>query len=176
MFSRIALLPALVPLIACALFSPEVPVDARPDDFSLRYYWSEGSLPPPYHYAFTIALAADGAGTVTMTPDYPGPEVPVWTETFVLDAAALDAFYSQLVAAGAFSTDWREEDEPPVGGSHYTIELTANGEVVTIPHFVVAGQAAAQGDISDAIVAAVPQTVWDTLEAQRQAYVEENGG
>ena len=50
-----------------------------------------------------------------MAPDYPGEGVPVWTETFTVEPAALDAFYSQLVAAGAFSVPWREEDQPPVG-------------------------------------------------------------
>ena len=148
----------------------------RPPDFGLRYDWYEGSLPPPYHYEDSIAVTPDGTGTVTMTPDYPGPDVPVWTENFALDTTALDALYDQLLAQGAFTTQWREEDDPPVGGSHFTMDITANGQTVTIPHFVVASQAAAQGDISDTIVAVVPQAVWDTLEAQRQQYVEENGG
>jgi hypothetical protein len=102
--------------------------------------------------------------------------VPVWTETFTLEPAALDALYQQLAAQGAFTTQWREEDDPPVGGSHFSTGLTANGETVEIPSFVVANQAAAQGQISEALVGVVPQEIWDRLEAQRQQYVEENGG
>jgi hypothetical protein len=57
-----------------------------------------------YHYEYTVAIAADGAGTVTMVPDYPGDEVSVWTESFTLDQAALDELYRQLAAIGAFTT------------------------------------------------------------------------
>ncbi len=175
--SRLSLLLPLFALLACSLFSPEAPaVDTRPDDFSARYDWYEGSLPPPYHYEYSIVIEANGAGTVEMAPDYPSEGVPVWTETFTLEPAALDALYQQLAAQGAFTTQWREEDDPPVGGSHFSTGLTANGETVEIPSFVVANQAAAQGQISEALVGVVPQDIWDRLEAQRQQYVEENGG
>jgi hypothetical protein len=164
-------------LFACSLLNPGTPtVDTRPNDFSVVYNWYEGSLPPPYHYEYTIFIAADGAGTVTMIPDYPGDDVPIWTETFALDAAALDALYAKVAAQGAFTTRWREEDDPPVGGSHFATSLTAHGETLVIPSFVPSGQAAAQGEISDAIVAAVPPEIWAALEAQREQYVEEHGG
>jgi hypothetical protein len=126
-----------------------------------------------YHYEYTVAIAADGAGTVTMVPDYPGDEVSVWTESFTLDQAALD---DQLAASGAFTTRWAEEDGPPVGGSHTTTSQTANGASVTIPSFVVPAQGAAQGEIAAAINAQVPQEIWDRLWAQRDAYVAEHGG
>ncbi len=108
-----------------------------------------------------------------MAPDYPGEGVPVWTETFTVEPAALDAFYSQLVAAGAFSVPWREEDQPPVGGSSSSAGITAHAQNVAIPSFVVASQAAAQAEISAAFVALVPQPIWDKLESQRQTYVKE---
>jgi hypothetical protein len=166
-----------LPLIACSVFSPALPTPgARPGDFSVRYDWFEGSLPPPYHYEYTVAIAADGTGTVTMVPDYPGDAVPVWTESFTLDQAALDDLYRQLAASGAFTTRWAEEDDPPVGGSYATTSLTANGASVSIPSSVVPAQSAAQGEIAAAINAQVPQEIWDRLQAQRDAYVAEHGG
>ena len=175
MSSRLPLLFALLSLLACSLFSPEAPVDpTRPDDFSARYDWSEGSLPPPYYYEYIIHLDPTGAGLVEMVPDYPGGDVPIWTETFTVEPDALDAFYSQLVAAGAFGTAWREVDDAPVGGSHFTVTLTANSETTEIPRFVVADQAAAQSTISEAFVALVPQEVWDKLESQREAYIRDH--
>ena len=171
---RRLLLLALLPL-ACALFTPETPaMDTRPSDFSVRYDWYEGSLPPPYHYEYTLTIASDGSGTVTLVPDYPGEGVPEWTETFTLTPEALDALFAQVVEHGAFSTRWREVDDPPVGGSFYTVALTANGETVTIPSFVPENQAGAQDAISAAIRAAVPAEVWQTLDSQREQYVEEN--
>jgi hypothetical protein len=172
---HLLLLLALLPLLACSLFSPEAPVDTtRPADFSARYDWSEGSLPPPYHYEYIIHLDPSGAGLVEMVPDYPGDGVPIWTETFTVEPAALDAFYSQLVLAGAFSTQWREVDDAPVGGSHYAVTLTANGQTTEIPRFVVADQAAAQSTISEEFVALVPQAIWDKFDSQREAYIRDN--
>jgi hypothetical protein len=162
-------------LLACSVFSPQAtPMNTRPDDFSARYDWYEGSLPPPYHYEYSIEIGADGAGTVEMVPNYPSEDVPVWTETFTVGPEALDAVYRQLAEHGAFTTRWREEEDPPVGGSHFATTLTANGETVTIPSFVVADQTAAQGEISAAIVGLVPQDIWDKLEGQREQYVEEH--
>lgn len=177
MSTRLALLFALLPLLACSLFTPETPpVDTHPADFSVLYEWYEGSMPPPYHYEYTLQVAADGAGTLTMIPDYPGEGVPVWTETFTVEPAALDALYRQLVEAGAFTTNWREEDDPPVGGSYATATLTADGETVAIPSFVIPNQGEAQDEIFAALEAVVPADIRADLEARRQQYMEEHGG
>lgn len=177
MSTRLALLCALLPLLACSLFSPGVtPVTTRPADFSVLYEWYEGSMPPPYHYEYTLRVAADGAGTLTMIPDYPGEGVPVWTETFTVEPAALDALYRQLAEAGAFTTNWREEDDPPVGGSYATATLTGSGETVVIPSFVVPNQGEAQDDIFAVLEALAPAALREKLETQRQQYMEEHGG
>jgi hypothetical protein len=175
MFIRLTLLLTLT--LACSVFTPEpTPMDTRPADFSVRYDWYEGSLPPPYHYEYSISVDSSGAGVVEMVPDYPSEDVPVFTETFTVEPAALEALFDQLVEHGAFTVQWREEDDPPVGGSYASTTLTANGETIEIPGFVVPDQAAAQSDIADAVTALVPQAIWDELEAQRQQYVEANGG
>jgi hypothetical protein len=164
-------------LLACSLFTPGSPaLDERPADFSLVYEWREGSLPPPYHYEYTISVTADGAGTLTLVPDYPGPAVPIWTETFGLDAAALDALYAQLAAEGAFTTGWRAEDDPPVGGSYSWLTLTAGGREIEIPPFPIESQTAAASRIEAAVNALVPADLWDSINARREQYVAEHGG
>src|SRR5262245_35527834 len=40
--------------------------DTRPEDFQVTCEWSEGSLPPPFHYEYTITITSIGAGTVAM--------------------------------------------------------------------------------------------------------------
>jgi hypothetical protein len=188
----LALSVLLLPQIACAVLAPgptptfvppatqtpELPptpdMSTRPADFSLLYNWYEGSLPPPYHYEYSLAIGPDGAGTLTLIPDYPGPDVPVWTETFALTPADLDALYANLVALGAFSTEWEEEEGPPVGGSHDTLALTAHGQTVTIPSFVVSEQSGTQGEISAVVNGLVPPAAWATLDAQREEYVREH--
>ncbi|HUT36408.1 MAG TPA: hypothetical protein VNE39_23175 [Planctomycetota bacterium] len=54
--------------------------EGRPADFGFRYDWREGSLPPPYHYEYTISVSPEGEGTIVFRPDYPEHDVPAWEE------------------------------------------------------------------------------------------------
>lgn len=162
-----AALAAALLLAACA---PDGAAGTPPADLRVRYDWREGSLPPPYHYEYTITLAADGAGAMTMIPDYPGPGVPVWEEPFTLPPEDLAALYGLMLDQGLLSEAWRELDMPPVGGSSASIEVTAGGRTVRIPSFPVAEQQERAAAIFAAIEAAVPRAIRDDLEARRAAY------
>ena len=163
-----------VATMACASLNGRTSVpSSRPDDFSVTYNWYEGSLPPPYHYEYMITIESDGAGLVTYTPDYPGADVPTWTEVFTLDSSQLDALYVQLRHLDVFATAWSETDDVPVGGSHSTLMILADGRTVDIPAFPAAAADQADGAKS-AVIAVVPGDIWDRLTAQRDQYVQEH--
>jgi len=173
-----ALLAALLAGLACEQFSPAAPTptptlfpNERPADFTARYDWSEGSLPPPYHYAYTIEVASDGTATLTFIPDYPGDDVPVWTETVSLTPTEMDALYADLAAYGLFTTDWKKQDDPPVGGSSETLSATANGVTVSVPAYVVPEQAADEAALAATLHDVIPDDIWATLNARRDDYV-----
>ena len=96
---------AVAMLAACALTTVAA---ETPDDLLITYEWREGSLPPPYHYAYTFRLEADGAGEVTLVPDYPWADVPVWTEPFAVSRAEVDSLYATMVAQGLLRECWRQ--------------------------------------------------------------------
>jgi hypothetical protein len=162
------LLLAALLLAACAAGDPAA--GPPPPDFQLRYDWREGSLPPPYHYEYTITLAADGSGTMTMLPGYPGPGVPTFEERFTLAPEALDRLHDALIAEGLLREGWREQRDPPVGGASWTLEVTHAGRTVVIPAFPVEAQQARAAAIAAAVEAIVPQAARDSLERQRAAY------
>jgi len=180
----LVLVAALLSGLACSLVSPAVTPtdfrptlvvpDQRPADFTVHYYWSEGSLPPPYHYEYTINVATNGTVTLTYFPDYPNDDVPVWTETVSLDAAQLDALYAELNQGGLFTTDWPAEGDPPVGGSSDTLTATANGVTVTVPAYVIADLAVDADALAATLNALIPQATWDDLNAQREQYIAEH--
>lgn len=149
--------------------------DTRPGDFTVLYEWQEGSLPPPYHYEYTIDIQPDGQGEVTMIPDYPSDTVPTWTEAFTVEQAKLDELYQLMVDKGMFSTKWQAQDMPPVGGGSDSLTVTAQGSDFHIPYFVIVRQATAASEIVSAVAALVPREVWDKLDAQREQYVQEHG-
>lgn len=146
---------------------------SRPNDFSVTYNWYEGSLPPPYHYEYMVTIEPDGSGLVAYTPDYPGADVPTWTEPFTLDSSQLDALYTQLRDLDVFATAWTETDDVPVGGSHSTLTILADGRTIHIPAFPASAVDQADGAKS-AVIAFIPSDIWDRLNAQRDQYVQEH--
>jgi hypothetical protein len=164
----------LLMLTGCSFWGQ--PMEQRPADFQVVYEWREGSLPPPYHYEYTIRFLPDGAAEMTLTPDYPSEGVPVWTESFTLTPDALDELYAVLVKQKLFTRSWQEEDDPPVGGSVEWITVTANGSQVRLPAFVIPDQQKAVWLIYAAVNELVPAEVRQRLEDLRQEYMLENGG
>ena len=164
----------LVLTTGCAAMNPTPdPLNARPADFKVVYDWQEGSLPPPYHYEYTITLEPDGQGQIVMVPDYAFSNPPTWTETFTVTPAQLDQFYRLLIDKGLFTQRWQAQADPPVGGSYDSLSITAHGKQITIPSFVIPAQAAAAEDISAALRALVPISLWDKLTTQREKYQQE---
>lgn len=166
-------LTALLGVAATLLAACSSQGGPAPDDLLIAYEWREGSLPPPYHYAYSIRLGADGAGEVTMTPDYPGEGVPVWSEPFSVERADLDRLYATMVERGLLSERWRAQDMPPVGGSSEDLTVVAGGRTITIPAFPVANQSERAEAIYAALRGVVPASLFADLEARRAAYVAE---
>lgn len=145
-----------------------------PDDLLITYEWREGSLPPPYHYEYSVRVQADGKGEVTMVPDYPGDGVPVWTEPFTLTPAQLDQLYAALVDKGLLSERWAEDQNPPVGGSSEHMSVVAAGRTIEIPAFVVPAQQSRAATLYLALRSFVPAPIFEGLEAKRAAYEREH--
>lgn len=167
---RCGLLLALVVLAAplLAACGPDAAEGPPPEDFALTYDWREGSLPPPYHYEYTITLAADGSGVMTMVPDYPGAGVPVWEEPFTVTADEVARLHDLMVAEGLLRERWRGVDDHPIGGSFASLSVTHGGKTIEVPPFAEQeGQAEA---IFAAVEAIVPADLRADLEARRAEY------
>lgn len=165
----------IVVLSSCSRLSPATDVpDARPDDFSVEYEWREGSLPPPYHYEYTIVIKPDSEGEVTMIPDYPSETAPEWTETFTVEEEELDSLYQVMVDNGLFTQKWRTLDLSPVGGGRQSMTVTAGGEQVTLEPHLVSDQEVSAEAMYSAVEALVPKEIWDKLNARREQYMQEH--
>jgi hypothetical protein len=162
-------------LIGCSTASSTRNAPAtRPDDFSVEYEWHEGSLPPPYHYEYTITIKPDGQAEFMMIPDYPSKTVLRWTESFTVKAEELDRFYRMIVTNGLFTKKWRMLDPLPVGGSRQSMTVTAGGKQVAVEAPLVPDQDASAKAIYSALEALVPKAIVDTLNARRERYMQEH--
>jgi hypothetical protein len=154
-------------LAACGADLSEGP---PPLDFQLRYDWREGSLPPPYHYEYSIVLNPNGSGMIAMVPDYPGPGVPVWEEPFSLTPNERDQLHDELISQGLVRERWREQSSPPVGGSFATLTVIRDGRTIELPAFPIEEQRAQAEAIFSAVEAIVPQAIRDDLQRKRAEY------
>jgi len=169
---------SVILLAACsAVASVPTPMPAeRPDDFHVRYNWSVGSLPPVYHYRYTITVDSGMQGKIDFKAGY-SPDETVWTEQFSITPSDLDALYANMLNGGVFRTVFAEDDDPPVGGSLYSMNITAYDTSYDIPSFVAGEeQARTARALKEEIEALVPQEIWNKLNAQHDQYVAENEG
>ncbi len=139
----------------------------RPDDFAFRYSWREGSVPPPYHYEYEIAVSAAGDGTIVFWPDYPEHGVEPWAERFAVPAERLDELHAAMVACGVLERHWEEMADPPVGGKLEWMEATAEGQRHVVPSTLEHPEAIEP--VYERIRALVPEATWAELMARYEA-------
>jgi hypothetical protein len=163
-----------ITLALLALFtagcSGEPEVKPRPDDFSFQYNWAAGSMPPPYHYEYTIQIGPGPFGKATLVPNYPGADVPVWTEDFTITEQQLDDLYNLVTQKNMLRNNWREMSSPPVGGSTHWAAITAGGERYTVPSTLETSEEVVVDDVYESVMAMVPSAQWSKLLDQRAEY------
>ena len=149
----------------------------RPEDFSINYHRTSGSVPAPYYHEITITVSPSGTGTIELIPDYPSESVPKWTETFNVSAQKLDQFYGQIVSHEAFTRSWQATSKPNLGSPDETIQIIANGRQMRIPSQIARDlrkQSRSKDDIAKAIRALVPDDLWQSLNERHKNYAKEH--
>ncbi|MDO9567335.1 MAG: hypothetical protein Q7J15_11435 [Candidatus Desulfaltia sp.] len=172
--SNLLLTLLAVSCIGCATFHPSTnEQNVRPDDFGVEYEWREGSLPPPYHYEYTVIIKPSRQSEIVLTPDYPSITVPKWTEFFKVEEQGLNDLYRVMVENGLFTRKWRQLDAAPVGGSNQTLVVTAQGKRIKVGDYLVPEQQVSAKVMYAAVQALVPRDIWERLKARRQQYMQE---
>jgi hypothetical protein len=139
-------------------------------DLTLRYEWHEGSVPPPFHYEYTIALEAGGAGTVDFFPDYPQHGVTPWRRAFQASPANVAALLALMDKKRVFERRWHRARRHTVGGSHAYLDATVGGRAVSVPAGLPPRDARSIAPVYDAIRALVPKAIWDKLFRRYEEY------
>lgn len=161
-----------------------------PEDFAVVCEWAAGTVPPPHHYEYRIALGGyeqppSGTGKseapstprirrgeLTFWPDYPGPEVPTWTRSFPVRTSDELRLYALLQDGDLLAPYLSGDEQSPIGGETVVIDVTAQGlrrriSSTDLPseqrEFLVT-------EVMEAVRNTVPTYVWDEMETQRRAY------
>jgi hypothetical protein len=161
-----------VPIFVSAICVPALVAASsiQPQDLGVNYQWSTGSLPPKHHYSYTVSIDAQGRGLVSMQASY--GQSPQWKESFQVSTEKMDSLY-QVLRKNDFTTRrWQQMQQPPVGGSHRTLTITANKQNFKIADYVIKDQQASANEMYAAIEVMVPEAVWKKLQTQRQKYLD----
>ena len=142
-------------------------MEPRAKDFTLQYDWCAGSMPPPYHYEYTIHIGPGLEGEIVFHPDYPGLGAPEWMEPFGVAEESLNALYS-LVKEQVLSREWVKVEDGAVGGSLEWMSGTVDGRRFRVPSRVEEEEALEL--VYAAIKVLVPDAIWTKLRAQREQY------
>jgi hypothetical protein len=145
-----------------------------PDDFALTFEHYDGTVAPPHHREWTVAVRADGSGTVAYVPDYSGPGVPTYRGRFEAPPGEVEALYGDLDDAGLLDDDLGEPDSEPIGGPVEKGTVTAAGETISIPPFDESG-ASPLTPFADRVEGLAPPGLWRSFERRADAYAERQG-
>jgi hypothetical protein len=141
-----------------------------PQDFSVTYEWREGSLPPPHHYEYTVAVGPGAQGKMSLRPDYPSDAVPVWSENFTVTGDQMQALYKTVRDKNLFRDPWPKKDDGRVGGSNHWAVITSGGKQSQTPTEPHDSDQATLNEFYEQVKALVPKQTWNKLMAQREEY------
>jgi hypothetical protein len=143
----------------------------RPEDFSFRYEWREGSVPPPYYYEITISVSPRGEGIIVFCPDYTSRSAPAWQEHFRVPSSLLNELYQLMLERGVFGGHWETypEEHAPEGGPLEWLEVVVRGERHKMPWLLLHPEAVRP--IYEFIRTLVPETIWARLRKQHEDFI-----
>jgi len=145
---------------------------AKPTDFALTYEWQEGSIPPPYHYEYTIHLGPGSGGEIRFRPDYAFNNPPVWVEKLDVSSEKLTELYTLMAQEAVLSRQWQPAKSASIGGKTEWVEGTVSGGRFAVPYPLEASDAQTMAEVYQRIQSFVPTSVWTKLMKQRTEYIQ----
>jgi len=143
-----------------------------PADFSLTYQWDSGSLPPQYHYTYTIQLDAQGNGIFTHQSSYEGEGAPPpWVIDFQVEQGKIQQLYKLILDKDLLRSGW-EEGDLLLGAQYRILQIVENGRVYQVPSDASMRESdrKAVGIVYEQIESFVSATIWEEMNRRQEEY------
>jgi len=147
-----------------------------PPDLTIRYEWDSGSLPPPFHFEYTIRIGPGNQGEIEYRPGYPTDQPPEWVEVFTVSENRLEQLHRFLIDNMIPARHWQTLSEGFLGGSDANLSGTIGDEHFSIPGNLIPDNNAVIAPLYTLIQNSVPQSIWKQMDDERQKYVREREG
>lgn len=138
--------------------------------FEIVYHWTEGSVPPPYHYEYSIKIQEDRTGIVSYRPDYDLKDVPVWNRYFIIPQELFSQLYDLIESDGFYKHEWKQAIEIIVGGSQEWCDGIIENHEFHIPTGLAREDSDKTGPLYLLLRQLGPDEMWDDLQQMRKEY------
>jgi hypothetical protein len=135
------------------------------------YHWAEGSVPPPYHYEYSIKIQEDRTGIVSYRPDYDLKDVPVWNRYFIIPQELFFHLYDLMVSEEFYKHEWKQAIDINAGGSLEWCDGTIENHVFHIPTGLAREDVDKAGPLYILLRQLGPDEMWDDLKQMRNEYM-----
>jgi len=141
----------------------------------LEYYYNVGSLPPPYHYSYTISIDIDGNGTLKYVGGYESTDKNTSEYTFRLSAAELKKLKREIKKSDILNLDikQRPNEEIPDGGHSDNLQMYNKDDdgklkcIKSIPSYPDLKYEKILDKLYDTIKKSVPDNIWLEVESKK---------
>jgi len=156
-----------------------------PQDFSVNYQWMNGSLRPPFHYAYQLSIRASNESAVVMVMGYPTvfDDITKWKEPLHPTQEQIKVLYDFIETNKLSPGVWTHNDgvphPAPTGGQSCSIFIVARNLGYSVPcnsYDVDEEYLPKQQEFLKIIADFVPAATWAILNGKRDDYMSRTSG
>lgn len=143
----------------------------------IEYYYNVGSLPPPYHYEYTITVNTDGSGMIHYLAGYTETDSNTFDYTFDLSNSQLKNLKKSVKKSNVLNLDIksRPNSEIPVGGDSDELSIYGYDEnspdsqvlLKNIPSYPEKKYGKILDKLYKTIKECVPEKIWNEIEERK---------
>lgn len=154
-------------------------VRAQSEWAKLEYYFNVGSLPPPYHYSYTITINSEGKGELVYISGYQEKDKTYIGHPFELDNNKLESLKNAVKESVVLDLDikTRPNEQIPDGGHSDCLKIfglnssnPADELVVlkTIPSYPELKYESTLNKLYKVIQNSVPDDLWNEVKSPKE--------
>ena len=136
----------------------------------LVYSYNAGSLPPPYHYSYTITVNSNGTAELLYTGGYQSDGKNTQKYSVDVSKANLNKLKNEIKESDILNIDIksRPNDEIPDGGHSDDLKIFNNNDVInTVPNYPELKYESTLNKLYKTIINCVPDEIWNEVNTIR---------
>lgn len=136
----------------------------------IEYYYNVGSLPPPYHYNYTITITREGNSDLVYIAGYTKTEKNTYKYNIEIDKDKFRALKKEIKRSNILNlkVSQRPNSEIPDGGHSDYLQIYSSDELLTsVPSYPESKYDKMLNKLYKVIVKCIPEKIWNEIESKK---------